>query len=223
MARRRPPDQIEKLLDATERVMRRNGRSGASMSMIAEEAGVALGTLYHYFTSKEALSSWAITRALDPDTELPVDVPIEPAPRWDIDSVAPLMNLPTLFPVLFSTTGTADQLREAIEEFYDTVAASRRIIDLVDSASSDNRDLADRWFGQMVRELTEAWMALLHRVQPGRRTLEEQRVAAVFILSTCTFFSRARHQDPYTGGIGDDDTIRASVIDLLVASTSGSP
>jgi AcrR family transcriptional regulator len=215
VARQRPPDQIDKILDATERIMRRNGRSGAAMSLIAEEAGVALGTLYHYFENKDALASWAIMRALYPDTEIPSEVPIQVPEGWGLEAVAPLLDLPVQFPILFSSNQSADHLQEAVEELYDTVNRGRRVIDLVESASADNSDLADRWFGVMVRDLTEAWMALLERHAPGTRTVDERRVAAVFILDNCTFFSRTRHNQPYSQGLGDDAMIRSAVLELI--------
>lgn len=43
----------EQLLSAARRVFARDGYVGATMSAIAEEAGVSLGGLYRYFTNKE--------------------------------------------------------------------------------------------------------------------------------------------------------------------------
>lgn len=48
------PDKRERILAAASRLIVRNGLQ-CSMSAIAEEAGVATGSLYNYFDSKEAL------------------------------------------------------------------------------------------------------------------------------------------------------------------------
>jgi AcrR family transcriptional regulator len=60
-APRRPPRQkrseetIAVLLEATERVFARDGFAQATTNRIAEVAGVSIGTLYHYFPTKESL------------------------------------------------------------------------------------------------------------------------------------------------------------------------
>jgi AcrR family transcriptional regulator len=58
---RRPPRQkrsaetIAVLLTATDRILSVHGYAGATTNRIAEAAGVSIGTLYHYFPTKEAL------------------------------------------------------------------------------------------------------------------------------------------------------------------------
>ena len=50
---RRPEDRRAELMDAALRVLREKGASVATVSDITEEAGVAKGTFYLYFDSKE--------------------------------------------------------------------------------------------------------------------------------------------------------------------------
>lgn len=50
------------LLEATERVMAERGFAGATTNHIAEVAGVSIGTLYHYFPTKEALVEAVVHR-----------------------------------------------------------------------------------------------------------------------------------------------------------------
>lgn len=50
------------LLEATERVMSERGFAGATTNHIAEVAGVSIGTLYHYFPTKEALVEAVVHR-----------------------------------------------------------------------------------------------------------------------------------------------------------------
>jgi AcrR family transcriptional regulator len=60
-AQRRPAkqershDTISVLIAATERVLTKEGYAAATTNRIAEVAGVSIGTLYHYFPTKEAL------------------------------------------------------------------------------------------------------------------------------------------------------------------------
>lgn len=49
------PDRREHLLDAALACFVERGFYGTAMPLIAEKAGVAAGTIYHYFDSKEAL------------------------------------------------------------------------------------------------------------------------------------------------------------------------
>lgn len=48
-------DTIEVIFEATARILERDGRAGLSTNAIAELAGISIGTLYHYFPSKEAI------------------------------------------------------------------------------------------------------------------------------------------------------------------------
>jgi AcrR family transcriptional regulator len=49
------PEKRRQILDGATRVFLSTGYEGASMSVIAQAAGVSKGTLYVYFTNKEAL------------------------------------------------------------------------------------------------------------------------------------------------------------------------
>jgi AcrR family transcriptional regulator len=50
------------LLDATELVLARRGFASTTTNHIADEAGVSIGTLYHYFPSKESLIEAVVHR-----------------------------------------------------------------------------------------------------------------------------------------------------------------
>jgi AcrR family transcriptional regulator len=59
---RRAEDTVAVLLEATERVVARLGYHATTTNHIAETAGVSIGTLYHYFPSKEALIEAVVHR-----------------------------------------------------------------------------------------------------------------------------------------------------------------
>ncbi|HEX2163924.1 MAG TPA: helix-turn-helix domain-containing protein, partial [Thermoanaerobaculia bacterium] len=56
--------RIETIREAAGRVVARHGLAGATMDAIAEEAGVAKGTLYLYFKSREELIEKTADHAL---------------------------------------------------------------------------------------------------------------------------------------------------------------
>lgn len=60
---------VDMLLDATARVLVKDGYDYASTNKIAEAAGVSIGSLYQYFPSKEALVAGVIDRHIGVMTE----------------------------------------------------------------------------------------------------------------------------------------------------------
>ena len=51
----RSKESIRKIVDATHRLLRRAGPSGVTTPDIAKEAGVSVGSLYHFFPNKESI------------------------------------------------------------------------------------------------------------------------------------------------------------------------
>jgi AcrR family transcriptional regulator len=61
------------LLEATERVFARDGFAQATTNRIAEVAGVSIGTLYHYFPTKEALVEALVHRMWASELQLLIE------------------------------------------------------------------------------------------------------------------------------------------------------
>src|SRR4051812_9053171 len=85
---RRSADTVEVLLAATERVLAQHGYQGATTNRIATTAGVSIGTLYHFFPSKEALIEALVHRmwsgeleALEARASVLTEQPLEDAIR----------------------------------------------------------------------------------------------------------------------------------------------
>ena len=176
------------------------------MSAVADEAGVALGTLYHYFSGKEALIRWALWRAFDPEVQLPDELPIEP-PRGTLEEqIAPMMDLPEVFPKLHSPVpdlrsgpaGLARGLHEVVEELYLTLEEGRRLIDLVEAATVDDESLGQAWFSGMVEQLLVIWADYIQMLRSAcaLEPLERPELAARFVITNCTFFARAAPRRP---------------------------
>jgi len=58
-------ERREQILGASVKVFSRRGVIGTKMSMIAEEAGISHGLLYHYFKSKDELFITLVERAME--------------------------------------------------------------------------------------------------------------------------------------------------------------
>lgn len=61
-SQRRSRQTVDTLVEATARVLTKEGYDQASTNRIAEKAGVSIGSLYQYFPSKEALVAAVIDR-----------------------------------------------------------------------------------------------------------------------------------------------------------------
>jgi AcrR family transcriptional regulator len=72
---------IDALLEATARVLTKEGYDRASTNKIAAVAGVSIGSLYQYFPSKEALVAAVIDRHMHDMLQLVREALIKAAPR----------------------------------------------------------------------------------------------------------------------------------------------
>jgi AcrR family transcriptional regulator len=72
---------VDALLEATTRVLMKEGYDRASTNRIAEVAGVSIGSLYQYFPSKEALVAAVIDRHTEQVSQLTRDALVKVAAR----------------------------------------------------------------------------------------------------------------------------------------------
>ena len=62
---RRSRATVEAILDAASEAVLRHGFTAATTSVIAERAGVSVGTLYQYFPNREAVAAALVLRAME--------------------------------------------------------------------------------------------------------------------------------------------------------------
>jgi AcrR family transcriptional regulator len=153
MARAVPPDRFDALIRAATAVFLRQGYRRTQMADIAEELGVAKGTLYLYVESKEALFEQALLHA---DRAEPIPLPRAlplPTPRAGstLRRVRARLDRDAKLPALEAALGRrrARDSRAEVEtiarELFRLLAAHRIGIELLDRCGPDFPELAQLW------------------------------------------------------------------------------
>jgi TetR/AcrR family transcriptional regulator, fatty acid metabolism regulator protein len=140
-------EKREHLLDAAVRVFARRGYHGSRVADIAEEAGVAHGLLYHYFSSKEEVlqtifrENWGQLlerfRAVEDADEAAPD---------KLAGIAKILlrtwrNDPDLVTVMVREVARSPQLQAEVEGVREAFAILRRVIEQGQREGSFRRDL----------------------------------------------------------------------------------
>ena len=140
-------DKRRVLLDAAVRVFARKGYHECRVGDIAEEAGVAHGLLYHYFSSKEELleTIFRDTWSLMLQTIASVQEPGESA-RESLRKVAAIVlrtwrNDPDLIRVMVREVTRSPHLQQEIEEIDQAFATLRGIVDRGQETGEFRRDV----------------------------------------------------------------------------------
>jgi TetR/AcrR family transcriptional regulator, fatty acid metabolism regulator protein len=140
-------EKREQLLDAAVRVFARSGYHGSRVADIAEEAGVAHGLLYHYFSSKEEVlqtifrENWgqllerfrAVEEADEPASEKLAGIAKILLRTW--------RNDPDLVTVMVREVARSPQLQEQVEGVREAFAILRRVIEQGQAEGAFRRDL----------------------------------------------------------------------------------
>jgi AcrR family transcriptional regulator len=223
MARRRPPDRLDQILEAATRVFARTGLESSKMSDVATEAGVSQGTLYNYVESKEALFRLLLDRGLGSPPPAPTALPLRSpsaaglARRMD-DAIAANFALPCLDKALGRrrVTDAGAELAEVIDELYERTLVTRQAADVLERSARDVPELAAVFYGKVRRGLFERLERLIaRRIASGHYHDRDPRVVARFIAETVTTFARHIHGDVEPPGF-DLGLAREIIIETLV-------
>lgn len=224
MPRVRSPEKFETIVEAAGRVFAQVGYRRAMMSDIAEEAGVALGTLYGYAETKEELFELALRVGLGEPA-----VPVWEASRRGFEeSVYELARtrfryedrLPTLADAV-ERPSPGDASRELFAiaaELYDVLARLHVPIRMLDRSSPHWPELAsvlaDELRAPVVRALTRY---LESRCGAGAlREPPDVRAAARLVVETLATHAMHRHFSP-GGPWADDATARRVALDAVTS------
>lgn len=226
MTRTIPRERFGQLVEVATKIFIGRGYRLTQMADIADDLGVAKGTLYGYVESKEALFDAAVRYAdghlAQPKVaELPLRTPAQGETvayvRKRIASEAEDMVLVRVASGSLVIKDAAEELSAVFADLYRRVARNRLALKLVDRCAADYPDLAAVWFGegrwaqhQLLVELVKA-RAKRRRI----RRVDQPDVVARAILETIAFWAMHRHFDPAPQQV-DDAVAEAAVIDLLV-------
>ena len=144
------PEKRTLILDAAVRVFARRGYHGARVGEIAEEAGVAHGLLYHYFSSKEQVLHTIFQENWGELIERfrAVEQADEPA-REKLEGIAKILlrtwrNDPNLVTVMVREVARSPQLQSQVEKVGEAFAIVQRVIEQGQAEGAFRDDLDAR-------------------------------------------------------------------------------
>src|SRR5215468_7582219 len=230
MARPKSEDFLERLLRAAMRVFARKGLVRARMSDVAEEMGVAHGSLYNYVESKEALFFLLVDQGMrDEPAELPDELPVRTPSRETLlkrveEQIEASFTLPLLDSALKRHLPDDPQaeLEGIIRELYLSLNQTREPGTVLERSAIDQPNLFALYFVQTRRRLLERLTTYLRRrIERGYfEPVVDPATAARFLLEAVAFFARHRYNDPDLQP-GDDEVVRETIVQLLVRSFTG--
>jgi AcrR family transcriptional regulator len=231
MSRTRDPDRLEAILESATRTFIARSYRQARMSEVARDAGVAPGTLYLYFETKEALFYTVLRRAFlgdrfEPPGELPVP---GPGPGAILDFVrrrfAEEWHLEALRePAAEPEGGIRRELRGVVTELYDKVERYRFAVRVIERSALTWPELFDLHFKTMRRGvLGDLGRYLERRIWEGHlRPVPDVPTAARVVLETVAWFAMHRHFAPDSETI-TDRVARETVLDLILHALLPTP
>jgi AcrR family transcriptional regulator len=203
MARQRPPDRLDQILQAATRVFARTGLAASKMSDVAEAAGVSQGTLYNYVESKEALFRLLLDRGLGAPAPSEAAFPLRSPPmaalarRMD-EAIDASFSLPRLDEALARrrVTDAAAELTGVIDELFERTFATRAAADVLERSARDVPELAAVFYGKVRRGLFDKVATLIaRRIESGHYHRRDPHVIARLVIETVTTFARHIYRD----------------------------
>ena len=226
MVRTRAPGRSDAIAEAAIRLFMRRGYASTRVEMIAEEAGVAPGTLYLYAEGKDALFDLALHTAFLAPRQLPDAAPYRLESRSSIiESAWRLVQERARFPRLERAAAlppiadARQEFADVVTEFYDWLARYWRGIRIIEKCALEWPELSTFFY----RELRRGGLDLLERYLAGRarenrlRAMPDDAIAARIVLETVSFFAMHRHTAPDSDRL-DDAATRETVLAVLTAA-----
>jgi AcrR family transcriptional regulator len=226
MARRRPPERLEQLIEAATVEFERKGMARTLMSDIAKQMGVSQGLLYTYVESKEALLHLVVERiAADGPLEVP-NLPVAtPLPGATARLIGKLLDQGLAVPALDAASNREQvddskaELAAIIRQQYAAISRWRRLLAIAERSSADLAGLRERFYVRGRRSYVARLASYLDlRIASGAfRPVPDTAIAARLIIETVAWFAYHRHFDPDSRMIEESAAV-TTVVDLLVAA-----
>lgn len=225
MPRTRAPGRLVDVADAGLRVFAQHGFRDAQMVDVAREAGIALGTLYGYVASKEALFALVVDHAfagVDTDAALPLPTPDR---EELLERVVLRMDVVAALPLLHAaarrrrTSDAAAELDGVLGELWDVTVRTRLAADMIERSARDWPELSRVFYEGVRREIFRALARYVERrASSGAfRPVADPDIAARVVIEAVTWFARHRHGDPDSAEV-DDVRARRTVLPMLGAA-----
>lgn len=225
MARSRQEGRLDEILEAAARVFMRLGYRGARIDLVAQEAGIAAGTVHLYAASKEALFDLVMRREFGapiPNTRGPYALESSATMINDAwEHLAHIAQFTKLDAALAQDVPTdpQDELRGIVHELYRWIATYWRGLRIVERCASEWPELHALFYQQLRRpQLARFATYLERRARQGlMRSTPNSATAARVVLEMIAFFAMHRHTAPDSQDL-NGDVAEQTVIDMVLAS-----
>lgn len=198
------PEKRRQIMEGADRVFSTLGFDAASMSDVAQEAGVSKATLYVYFDDKEHLFTALCAVKRD-------------------RNIAELIATLTLDRAVWETLATlgSEVVRRVSQP--QVIATQRIVIGVADRMP----DIGQEFFAAGAQRLTEALAELLaHHVAQGVLAIDDTQLAAAqFLELTQATITRPRLFGVVKGAAGEDEISRVvgSAVKLFLSAYTATP
>ena len=199
-------DRMARILEGAQILFLRAGYRRTQMADIAKETGIASGTLYNYFSSKEALFDFLLRRHM---LQLPrSEWPAIPVPTPAPGSILSLLKVEgrrvSSLPSLMAAINCEDcesprlELGQIVREYYRTHTTFQALISLVESSALDWPELAKLYREEVITALEQDFITYLRkRTRQGHfKPLPDLLASVRLIWETVHWFARIRPSDP---------------------------
>lgn len=205
MARRTPPDRLEKLIEVAAAAFVEHGFQRTQMDDIASRLGVSKGTVYGSVDSKESLLAAVLIYGDTPD-ELPDAGPLEPTGLAQVSStlrdtlaqaVAGL-GLTTMVSGPLATSGATlgAEVERATFDLYEMMAAHRIRVMVLDRCAAEVPELAGDWYGSGRYAVVDLWREYLDQRSAYIGSDVDRDVLARTIVELITMWAVKMPWDP---------------------------
>jgi AcrR family transcriptional regulator len=223
---RAQPSRLSDVAEAATRVFGRQGFRRTRMAEVATEAGLSAGAVYTYVESKEALFQLVFAHAFGVYSEGTPSLPLPtPAAGETVELIATGLRSRGSTPHMKTalTSDSADhitaELSRIVEERYDLIAGSWRLLAVIERSARDLPELADFYYRRGRRgQLDQLRRYLEARAEAGQlRPIPDSMAAARMVTEMITWFAWHRHEDP-DAETYDEDRARRSVVEFVCDS-----
>lgn len=205
VARRTPPDRLEKLIEVAAAVFVENGFQRTQMDEVAARLGVSKGTIYGSVDSKESLLAAVLTYADTPHA-LPDIGPFEPTGLAEVSATLSArlsqafadleLTAKVTGPVATSGATIGAEIELVAVDLYEMMAAHRVQVMVLDRCAAEVPELAGSWYESGRYALVDLWRDYLDQRSAHIGTAVDRDVLARTIVELITLWAVKMPWDP---------------------------